>query len=83
MGIPEGLSKPSAFYKEHKVDFHLGGMMFWFMGGRVSRCGSWVWHAVCWGEGSSWWWSTVERCRLCRALGITWRHTSFVTREAS
>ena len=34
--IPEGWSKPRAFYDANKIDFHLCGIMFWFMGGRVS-----------------------------------------------
>lgn len=35
-GIPEGWSNPVSFYEIHKIEFLLGGMMFWFMGGRVS-----------------------------------------------
>lgn len=34
--IPEGWSRPRAFYEANKIDFHLCGIMFWFMGGRVS-----------------------------------------------
>ncbi|CAM9594628.1 unnamed protein product [Pylaiella littoralis] len=34
--VPEGLSKPKAFYEANKIDFYLGGIMFWFMGGRIS-----------------------------------------------
>ena len=36
--VPEGWSKPRAFYDANKIDFHLCGIMFWFMGGRVSDC---------------------------------------------
>ncbi|CAN0001068.1 unnamed protein product [Laminaria digitata] len=34
--IPEGWSKPRAFYDANKIDFHLCGIMFWFMGGRIA-----------------------------------------------
>lgn len=35
--LPEGWSKPKAFYEANKIDFHLCSIMFWFMGGRVSK----------------------------------------------
>ncbi|CAN0166954.1 unnamed protein product [Ectocarpus sp. 4 AP-2014] len=34
--LPEGWSKPKAFYEANKIDFHLCSIMFWFMGGRMA-----------------------------------------------
>lgn len=58
--LPEGWSKPKAFYEANKIDFYLCSIMFWFMGGRVikaiyrfpqaqhRRCRSVVVSLICW-----------------------------------
>ncbi len=35
--LPDGWSQPKRFYESNKIDVHLCGIMFWCMGGRVSR----------------------------------------------